>query len=111
MYKIHRPFRSAFHILTPTYNKVMGVEQKTYTDVGLLFASVRDYRTDEKDVDKLEKVSSVKVCQTMFSSVLSASTVLVDKDGGRWKIIGDPEDLHEGGHFLQFKIRRISGGA
>ena len=108
---IHRPFRSVFHILEPTFEHVYGVDTRTYKDIGTFHASARSFGGTESVENGVMSVVSTKVLQTPYDKRLKASVRLLDETGVQWEVLGEPEDLEEKHRFMMFKIRKVVGGA
>ena len=111
MVKISRPFRSVFHILKPTYTHTYGVDTQTWDDIGIFHGSVRSFGGTEKVENGVLSVETTKVVQTNYDTRLTASVRLLDDTGVQWEVLGAPEDLDEKHRFMQFKIRKVRGGA
>ena len=108
--KIFFPFRVHFRVLNPTYTKVNGVDHKTYSDVGHIFAGIKTFGGTETTENNVRVVKDTAVVHTWYNSICNPSTMLVDDAGGVWSIITPPEDIDASRRFLSFKIERLHGG-
>ena len=104
----------------PTTNNVLGVPKKTYEDSEQFCCNWKSYGGTEivnNDVLTIEDTATI-VC--WFNPIIQASCRIVrladGKDAaGRWRavyeVIGEPENIEQRNMIMQFKVRRIKGGA
>ena len=98
-------------LLKPTYNKVSGVEVKSFPALGeLIFGSFKTYGGTETNVNGLTVVEDTAKVETWYRpDITSGDGVKVN--GAVYEIIGDPENIELRNQYLLFKVRRVKGGA
>lgn len=107
--KIYFPFKTKFNVLTPSFERVLGVQKRTLAKTGELFASVRSFGGTEKIIDGVYSVLKTQVLQTWYRPDVVSGVVLEDLNGERWEIIGDPENINLDNRYLQIKVKKIEG--
>lgn len=107
--KISFPFKTVFYILTPTYERVNGVQKKTLTETGKFYASARSFGGTEKVVDGVYSIEKTQTLQTWYRPDVVSGVVLKDSAGYLWEILGDPENINMDKRYLQIKIKRVDG--
>lgn len=107
--KITFPFKTLFHILTPTYTRVNGVQQKTLFETGIFYASARSFGGKEKIIDGVYSIEKTQTLQTWYRPDIVSGVVLKDSAGALWEILGEPENINMDKRYLQIKIKRIEG--
>lgn len=104
---------TALRLQTPTSDKVLGVNKKTYTDVaGVLMANMKTYggtETTSNGVLSIEDTAQI-VCWYR-PDIRSGCRIVRLSDNATFEIIGEPENIEMRNQFLKFKVRRIKGGA
>lgn len=114
-YRPSLPFTTALIVLKPTITNVQGVRTKTLPAVAGGFqinASFKSYGGTESDVDGVYSIIDTAVVDTWFRpDITSNCVVVVPTTGARYEIINEPENIEMRNQFMQFKIRRIKGGA
>lgn len=107
--KIYTPFRTHFNILTPSYTKVNGVQKRTLTKTGEIYASARSFGGTERVIDGVYTVEKTQVLQTWYRPDLVSGIVLEDTTKGQWEILGEPENIDMANRYMQMKVKRYEG--
>lgn len=112
MYKPKQPFNVAAKILTPTIQKVNGVNQKTFIAGDNFFCSAKSYGGTEKVINGVYVLEDTMQIETYYRpDILASCRIKLLDDLSEWEIISDPENIERRNQFLVFKVRRIAGGA
>lgn len=107
--KIYLPFRTRFTVLTPSFERVNGVQKRTLTETGRVYCSARSFGGTEKVVDGVYTIYKTMVLQTYYRPDIVSGTVLKDTNGDLWEILGDPENIDMANRYLQIKVKRWEG--
>lgn len=107
--KIHLPFRVCFTVLTPSFERVNGVQKRTLTETGRVYCSARSFGGTEKVIDGVYTIIKTMVLQTYYRPDIVSGTVLRDQQGALWDILGDPENIDMANRYLQIKVKRYEG--
>ena len=104
---------TALRLQTPTSDKTLGVNKKTYTDAsGVILANMKTYggtETTKNGVLSVEDTAQI-VCWYR-PDIRSDCRVVRLADGAVFEIMGEPENIEMRNQFLKFKVRRVKGGA
>jgi len=102
-------------LLAPTYKTVSGVPTKTYppTSQGvLIYGNFKTYGGTERNVNGLYSIEDTAVIETWYRpDILSDCRICLAQTGAVYEILGEPEDINMRHQFLQFKVKRVKGGA
>lgn len=114
-FKPATPYNVPLKLLVPTYDKVQGVQKKTFPSVDdgiLFFASFKTYGGTERDVNGLYSVIDTATVETWFRpDIKSDCRIAVLATGAVYEIVNEPENINMRNQFLQFKVKRVKGGA
>ena len=106
------PFTTPAVVLRSAYSKVNGVTVRTRTEGQRVNVCARSFGGTEKDEDGVISNVSTMVFQTWYTPEIRAGDAIrLLEDGTEWEVVGDPEDISMRHQWLQFKGRRIQGGA
>lgn len=107
-------------ILTPTYEKVNGVQKKIYpklTDVladkkNIFYGSFKSYGGTETVANGICVIEDTAVVATWFRpDIKSNCRIAIIESGAIYDLINEPENINMRNQFLKFKVRRIKGNA
>lgn len=101
-------------LLKPTYNKVSGVEKKTFPSVAdgeLFFGNFKTYGGTERDVNGVYSIEDTANIETWYRPDIKSDCRIALETGEIYDILGEPEDVNKRHQFLKFKVKRIKGGA
>lgn len=104
------PFTTEAELWNPKYEKVQGVERKTYELAGRFMCSFKAYGGTESMVNDVISVIDTANIETWYRPDISASSRMII-DNKTYEIMGEPEDIELRHQLLLFKIRRVFGGA
>ena len=114
-FKPKTPFNVPMSLLIPTYEKVLGVEKKTFPapQDGLIFyGSFRTFGGTERTENGVYSVEDTAVIETWFRpEIQSNCRIAVLNSETIFEIIGTPENINMMYQFLKFKVRAVTGGA
>lgn len=112
MYKPRQPFNVPAQILTVTFTKVNGVNQKTVVAGDTFFCSARSYGGTEKTINGLIEIEDTMQIETYYRpDIVAKGKIKLLDDNSEWDIISDPENVERRNQYLLFKVRRVTGGA
>lgn len=99
-------------ILQGSYEKVNGVNTKTYSEGDKIFVSAKSYGGTEKVVNGVYVIEDTLTIETWYRpDITSADGLRLLDDNSEWEIINTPEDIERRHQFLKFKVKRIKGRA
>lgn len=114
-YRPALPFSTALILLKPTYQKINGVNKKTFPNVEdgeQFFGTFKTYGGTEKVVDGILSISDTAEIETWFRpDITSDCNIAIAGTNERYEILNEPENINRRNQFLKFKIQRIKGGA
>ena len=114
-FKPATPYNVPLKLLIPTYSKVQGVQKKTFPSVDdgiLFFASFKTYGGTERDVNGLFAIIDTATVETWFRpEIKSDCRIAILSTGAVYEIVNEPENINMRNQFLQFKVKRVKGGA
>lgn len=114
-FKPSAPFTAAMILLIPTYDKIQGVEKKTFPDTtkgSIFYGNFKTYGGTETEVNGLYSILDTAYIETWFRpDIKSDCRVYVTDNGGTYEIIDEPENIELRNQFLKFRVRRVKGGA
>lgn len=112
-YKSSQAYNVPFLLLTPTYQKISGVEKKSYLNDGVLFfGTFKTYGGTERNFNDVYSIEDTGIVETWYRpDIKSDCAVEIAETGARYEIIGEPENINMRNQRLSFKVRRIKGGA
>ena len=107
-----------FMRLVPTENRVNGVRVKTFDPDGIVrFCNFSTYggttiAGTEPEVNNVIAVIDTAQVVTWFEpDITSADRIRILETGADYEIIGEPENIELRRQEMQFKVRRVKGGA
>ena len=114
-FKPSTPFSTALVLLAPEKSNSYGVTTKSFPpiqDGRLFYGSFKTYGGTERDVNGAYSVEDTAVVQTWYNpEITSACRVAIPNTGAVYEIINEPENVNMRNQFMQFKVRRVKGGA
>ena len=115
---MYRPIEAAqmttpTRLQTPTNDRIMGVNKKTYADVsGVVMVNWKSYGGTETTNNGVLSVEDTAQIVCWYRPDIRSDCRLVRlSDGAVYEIIGEPENIEMRNQFLKFKVRRVKGGA
>lgn len=102
-----------FMRLVARSESVNGVQVKTYDPDGILrFCNFSTYGGTEKTVNGVFSVEDTAQVVTWYEpDITSADRIRLLESGVDYEIIGEPENIELRRQEMQFKVRRVKGGA
>lgn len=102
-----------FMRLVASSERVNGVTVKTYDPDGIVrFCNFSTYGGTEKTVNGVLSVEDTAEIVTWFEpDITSADRIRLLEIGVDYEIIGEPENIELRRQEMQFKVRRVKGGA
>lgn len=102
-----------FMRLVPTENRVNGVRVKTFDPDGIVrFCNFSTYGGTEQTVNGVLSVEDTAQIVTWYEpDITSADRIRILETGADYEIIGEPENIELRRQEMQFKVRRVKGGA
>ena len=99
--------------LKATSTTVNGVTIKTYDPDGIVrFCNFSTYGGTEKQVNGLLVIEDTAQIVAWYEpDITSADRIRILDSGVDYEIIGEPEDIELRHQEMQFKVRRVKGGA
>lgn len=96
----------------PTQSNVLGVVTKTYAD-GLQFnCNWKSYGGTENVSNGVLTIEDTATLVCWYDPQITASSRIKRlTDGALYEVIGEPENIEQRNMLLQFKVRRVKGGA
>ena len=103
---------TSLQLLVPTATDTLGVHSKTYTESFTFSCNFSTYGgTESVSNDVLSIIDTAEVVCWFNPNIKSGCRVKRLSDGAIYDIIGDPENIEMRNMILQFKVRRVKGGA
>lgn len=107
--------RTAAKLLTPkAETQTLGVYRATYEDKGTIFCNWKTYGgttvTGERAVDGIISVIDTATVTTWYRPDIT-SKCRIKLGDAVYEIINEPENIEQQNRVLQFKVRRVKGGA
>ena len=102
-----------FMRLVAKSERINGVTVKTYDPDGIVrFCNFSTYGGTEKTVNGVLTVEDTAEIVTWYEpDITSADRIRLLETGVDYEIIGEPEDIELRRQEMQFKVRRVKGGA
>ena len=102
-----------FMRLVPTENRVNGVRVKTFDPDGIVrFCNFSTYGGTEQTVNGVLSVEDTAQIVTWYEpDITSADRIRILETGADYEISGEPENIELRRKEMQFKVRRVKGGA
>ena len=99
--------------LIATSESINGVTVKTYSPDGMVrFCNFSTYGGTERDVNGVLSVEDTAQMVTWYEpDITSADRIRLLESGTEYEIIGEPENIELRQQEMQFKVRRVKGGA
>lgn len=113
-FKPNMPFNVAMHYLEPTEVNELGTTKKTWTKPSknnLFFCSFKTFGGTEKIVNDSYLIEDTAIIETWYNDKITNECQVKDENGNLYEIISTPENINMRNQFMQFKIRRLRGGA
>lgn len=101
-------------LLVPTTTNVSGVAKKSFDETQgmLFFGSFKSFGGTERDVNGVYSIENTANISTWYRpDIKSDCRVKLANSGETYEIMNDPEDVGMRHQFLEFKVKRIKGGA
>lgn len=112
MYKPKTPFNVPAQLLIPSYEKINGVEKKSFSENFIFFCSAKSYGGTEKIINDNYVIEDTIEIETYFyPDINSECRIILLDDNSEWEIISPPENIERRNQYLKFKIKRVQGGA
>ena len=103
--------RTAVKLLAPkAETQTLGVYRATYEDKGTIFCNWKTYGGTEQTVDGVYSVIDTATVTTWYRPDIT-SKCRVKLGEAVYEIINEPENIEQQNRVLQFKVRRVKGGA
>lgn len=105
--------RTPVKLLIPTgTEKYNGVNRCIYpADGDVIFVSWKSYGGTETTVNGVYSVLDTAIITTWYRPDIAANCRILREDGAIYEIVNEPENIELQSTFLQFKVRRVKGGA
>lgn len=114
-YKPYTPFNVPMKLLIPTETKVKGTIKKSFPDTEtapLFFGSFRSFGGTETEVNGVYTVIDTATIETWFRSDIKADCRVYMCDTGEiYEVYATPENIDRRNQYLQFRVRKVGGGA
>ena len=118
-YKPNTPYNVPIILLSPTYTRVKGTDQKTYPSPNLeepgdtlFYGSFKTFGGTEMTENELYTVIDTATIETWYRPDIKAGcAVYVIETGKTYEIVGTPENIDMRNQFLKFRCQCIDGGA
>lgn len=114
-YRPSLPFSTPLLLLVPTYETKQGVKVKSYTDSTggiLIYGTFKTYGGTETTSNGVLMVEDTATIETWYRPDINSNCrIALAGSEAVYEIIGQPEDINQRHQWLQFKVRRIKGGA
>lgn len=114
-FKFSAPLTVAMVLLVPAYEKVLGVESKTFPDVadGIPFnGNFRTFGGTERDVNGVYSIEDTAIVETWYDPAIKSDCRIAIRDSGAvYEIVNEPENVELRNQYLKFRVRRVKGGA
>lgn len=99
-------------LLTATVERVLGVEQKKYTESERFNCNWKSYGGTETTNNGILTIEDTATLVCWYSPLIRANCrVKRLTDGAVYEIVSEPENIEQRNMFLQFKVQRVKGGA
>lgn len=109
------PFDVPLMLLIPTASKEFGVSAKVFPDIkdGILFyGNFKTYGGTERDVNGLYSIIDTAEINCWYRpDITSDCRIGVPSTGAIYEVLNEPENVNLRNQYLNFKVRRIKGGA
>lgn len=116
---MYRP-RAAEQMNTPVKlckrvtSKVSGAKEISYVDATdpVLYCSFKTYGGTESVINGLLAIENTAIVVMWYRPDIKATDrIILLNDDTAWDIISDPENIDQRNLMLQFKVRKVTGGA
>ena len=103
---------TSMQLLIPKTETVLGVAKKTYTEDLTFSCNFATYGgTESVSNDVLSVIDTTEIVCWYNPRIKSDCRVRRLSDKAEFEIIGEPENLEMRNMLMQFKVRRVKGGA
>lgn len=111
-FKPSLPFNVPARIMSATYEKVNGVNTKTFVEKGAIFVSAKSYGGTEKIINNQYVIVDTLTIETWYrSDIKSEDRLKLLDDNSVWEILNTPEDIDRRHQYLSFKVQRVKGNS
>ena len=111
-YKPSLPYNVPAKIMKGTFNKVNGVNVKTFTEGDFIWVSAKSYGGTEKVINDKYVIADTMQIETWFRpDIKSEDGIKLLDDDSVWEIMNTPEDIDRRHQYLKFKVQRYKGKA
>lgn len=111
-YKPSLPFNVPARIMKGTFEKINGVNVKTFTEGDLIWVSAKSYGGTEKVVNDNYVIVDTLSIETWFRpDITSEDNIQLLDDNSEWEILNTPENIDRRNQYLKFKVKRYKGRA
>ena len=115
-YQPQVPFTVPAMHLKREIKKVNGVNQETFSEVGMFFCSAKSYGGTEKTVNGVYVIEDTWTVDTWYNPLLKKGDKIrfldeKDDDGNypEFEVLASPESINRRGQYMRFKVSRIGG--
>lgn len=109
------PFNVAMRLLVPEESYIKGVLKKTFPDpenAPLFYGSFRTFGGTESASNDIYTVIDTGTIDTWYRPDIKANCqIYLEQTGQAYEVIGDPENIGFRNQYMQFKVRKVGGGA
>ena len=99
-------------LLSPTESSVLGVIKKEYAEKGQFNCNWKSYGGTEVVTNNVLTIEDTAMLVCWFNPDIQARCrVKRLTDGAVYEIISEPENIEQRNMILQFKVKRVKGGA
>jgi head-tail adaptor len=108
-----KEYRTTVILLTPnTGTQMLGVSRANgYTESGVIFCDWKSYGGTEQTVNGVYSILDTANVTTWYRPDITAACRVKREDGAVYEIINEPENIEMQNRVMQFKVRRVKGGA
>lgn len=110
MYKISYPLNVPIQILNAKFEKINGVNCKTFSEGSIIYGSIKSYGGSEKIIDKQYSIEDTIEVESIYTPELTSSChIKLLDDNSEYEILNTPENIERRNLYLKFKARRVHG--
>ena len=102
-------FTTPAQIYSVTYEKINGINTKTYKENGIFFCSVKSYGGTETVQNNVLVIEDTITVESWFDDRITAETkIKLLDDNTEYEVISSPENIDRRNQFMIFKAKRIN---